>query len=115
MRVQDSTRLLLRLRPIGLALRATLTPARQPAGCRAALSQGHGPIALGVVRADDVPFAGLLEHDVPVDGRLAGLDIHVEDQEIRIVAGERDSPTRTVPMSGRAQIFVRGNFEILSA
>ena len=29
----------LRLRAIALALRATLSPARQPAGCRAALSQ----------------------------------------------------------------------------
>src|SRR5437667_1891405 len=36
---QDLIRLLFRFRPIGLTLRATLTPARQPAGCRAALSQ----------------------------------------------------------------------------
>src|SRR6266571_8325561 len=37
----------------------------------------HGPVTFCVVRANDVLLAGLLEHDIPVDGRLPTLDVDV--------------------------------------
>ncbi len=65
----------------------------------------RGPVTSRIPVTNDMMFARLLEHYIPVQGRLAGLRIEVGNNEVRIVIWKWCGPTETGPWRGRAQRF----------